>query len=46
MKQFIKIEVPQGKKAVYKDDTIVFEDIDILETLTTCESILEYLILL
>lgn len=43
MKQFIKIEVPQGKKAVYKDDTIVFEDIDILETLTTCESILEYL---
>lgn len=43
MKQFIKIEVPQGKKAVYKDGTIVFEDIDILETLTTCESILEYL---
>ena len=27
MKQTIEIEVPEGKKAVWKDDTIVFEDI-------------------
>ena len=27
MKQIIEIEVPDGKKAVWKDGTIVFEDI-------------------
>ena len=27
MKQTIEIEVPEGKKAVWKDNTIVFEDI-------------------
>ena len=27
MKQTIEIEVPDGKKAVWKDDKIVFEDI-------------------
>ena len=27
MKQIIEIEVPDGKKAVWKDNTIVFEDI-------------------
>lgn len=27
MKQIIEIEVPEGKKAVWKDGTIVFEDI-------------------
>ena len=27
MKQTIEIEVPDGKKAVWKDGTIVFEDI-------------------
>ena len=28
MKQTIEIEVPEGKKAVWKDNTIVFEDIN------------------
>ena len=28
MKQIIEIEVPDGKKAVWKDDNIVFEDIE------------------
>ena len=27
MKQIIEIEVPDGKKAVWKDGTIIFEDI-------------------
>lgn len=27
MKQIIEIEVPNGKKAVWKNSTIVFEDI-------------------
>ena len=27
MKQIIEIEVPEGKKAIWKDDKIVFEDI-------------------
>lgn len=43
MKQVIEIEVPQGKKVVYKNGTIVFEDIDILSTLTTYDSIISYL---
>lgn len=43
MKQFIEIEVPQGKKAVYKDGTIVFEDIDTLETLTSVIDVIKYL---
>lgn len=43
MKQFIEIEVPQGKKAIYKDGTIVFEDIDILETLTSVTDVIKYL---
>ena len=28
MKQTIEIEVPDGKKAIWKDDNIVFEDIE------------------
>ena len=27
MKQIIEIEVPEGKKAIYKDNKIIFEDI-------------------
>ena len=27
MKQILEIEVPEGKKAIYKDDKIIFEDI-------------------
>ena len=27
MKQIIEIEVPEGKKAVWKDDKIIFEDV-------------------
>lgn len=43
MKQVIEIEVPKGKKAVYKNGTIIFEDIDILDSLTTLSSIIKYL---
>ena len=32
MKQTIKIEVPEGKKAVWKDGKIVFKDIDLPNT--------------
>ena len=28
MKQTIEIEIPEGKKAIWKDNTIVFEDIN------------------
>ena len=27
MKQILEIEVPEGKKAIYKDNKIIFEDI-------------------
>ena len=27
MKQILKIEVPEGKKAIWKDDKIIFEDV-------------------
>lgn len=43
MKQIIEIEVPEGKRAVYKDGTIVFEDIHIIDILTDIPSVIHYL---
>ena len=43
MKQTIEIEVPDGKRAVYKDGTIVFEDIHTIDILTDIPSVIHYL---
>lgn len=43
MKQTIEIEVPEGKRAVYKDETIVFEDIHTIDILTDIPSVIHYL---
>ena len=43
MKQTIEIEVPEGKRAVYKDGTIVFEDIHTIDILTDIPSVIHYL---
>lgn len=36
-KQVLEIEVPDGKKAVWKDGRVVFEDVDTMESIKTIE---------
>lgn len=43
MKQVLEIEVPDGKKAVWKDGRVVFEDID-MESIKTIEDAVKFLI--
>ena len=43
MKQVIEIEVPKGKRAVYKDGTIVFKDIYTIGALTDAAQVIRYL---
>lgn len=43
MKQVLEIEVPDGKKAVWKDGCVVFEDIDPIESIKTIEDAINFL---
>lgn len=42
-KQVIEIEVPDGKKAIWKDGRVVFEDIDTMESIKTIEDAAKFL---
>lgn len=44
MKQTIKIEIPDGKKAIWKNGHIVFEDVDTMESIKTIENAVQFLI--
>lgn len=43
MKQVLEIEVPDGKKVVWKDGRIVFEDVDTMESIKTIEDAVKFL---
>ena len=43
MKQVLEIEVPDGKKAVWKDGRVVFEDVDTMESIKTIEDAVQFL---
>ena len=42
-KQILEIEVPDGKKAIWKDGRIVFEDVDTMESIKTIEDAAQFL---
>ena len=42
-KQVLEIEVPDGKKAIWKDGRVVFEDIDTMESIKTIEDAAKFL---
>lgn len=42
-KQILEIEVPDGKKAVWKDGRVVFEDVDTMESIKTIEDAAKFL---
>ena len=44
MKQVLEIEVPDGKKAIWKDGRVVFEDVDTMESIKTIEDAVKFLI--
>ena len=43
MKQVLEIEVPDGKKAVWKDGRVVFEDVDTMESIKTIKDAAKFL---
>lgn len=43
-KQVLEIEVPDGKKAVWKDGRVVFEDVDTMESIKTIKDAAKFLI--
>lgn len=43
VKQVLEIEVPDGKKAVWKDGRVVFEDIDTMECIKTVSDAIRFL---
>ena len=43
MKQTIEIEVPDGKKAVWKDGRVIFEDVDTMESIKTIKDAAKFL---
>ena len=43
MKQVLEIEVPDGKKAIWKDGRVVFEDVDTMESIKTIEDAAKFL---
>lgn len=43
MKQVLEIEVPDGKKAVWKDGRVVFEDIDTMESIKTIKDAAKFI---
>lgn len=42
-KQVLEIEVPDGKKAIWKDGRVVFEDVDTMESIKTIEGAIQFL---
>lgn len=42
-KQVIEIEVPDGKKAIWKNGRVVFEDVDTMESIKTIEGAIKFL---
>lgn len=44
MKQVLEIEVPDGKKAIWKNGRIVFKDVDTMESIKTIEDAVKFLI--
>lgn len=42
-KQVLEIEVPDGKKAIWKDGRVVFEDVDTMESIKTVEDAVHFL---
>ena len=42
-KQVLEIEVPDGKKAIWKDGRVVFEDVDTMESIKTIEDAAQFL---
>ena len=40
----LEIEVPEGKKAIWKDGRVVFEDVDTIESIKTIENAVKFLI--
>ena len=42
-KQVLEIEVPDGKKAIWKDGSVVFEDVDTMESIKTIEDAAQFL---
>lgn len=42
-KQVLEIEVPEGKKAVWKDGRVYFEDVDTMESIKTVKDAAEFL---
>lgn len=42
-KQVLEIEVPDGKKAIWKDGRVVFEDVDTMESIKTIEDATHFL---
>ena len=42
-KQILEIEVPDGKKAIWKDGRVVFEDVDTMESIKTIEDAAQFL---
>lgn len=43
MKQVLEIEVPDGKKAVWKDGCVIFEDVDTMESIKTIKDAAKFL---
>lgn len=43
IKQTLEIEVPDGKKAVWKDGRVVFEDVDTMESIKTVKDAAQFL---
>lgn len=44
VKQLLEIEVPDGKKAVWKNGRVVFEDVDTMESIKTIYDAIQFLI--
>ena len=42
-KQVLEIEVPDGKKAIWKNGRVVFEDVDTMESIKTIEDAVQFL---
>ena len=43
-KQVLEIEVPDGKKAIWKDGRVVFEDVDTMESIKTVDDAILFLV--
>ena len=42
-KQVLEIEVPDGKKALWKDGRVVFEDVDTMENIKNIDDAIRFL---